>query len=355
MSDSTYAVRESPAAPHRPDPVAVRARLGVFGVFWLCGVICALWSAALPSVNARLGLGETRLGSVLLLTGIGAMAAMPAAGRLCDRWTSRPVTRVAATAAACALVGPSLAPTYASLLVTVVVFGASLGVLDVAMNVQAVEVEQRYHRPILSAFHGTWSLGGVVGGAVIAFGLHVGADIRVTMTGGTLAAAILFLGPGRLLLTGTGSAPSEHDTNRTGTVVPLRRTLVLLLGLLALAAYIAEGAATDWAALHAGRVLHADSATAPLAYTIFAATMTVARLGGDRVHNRLGAKRTLRAAGLTTTAGYALVLLTPFLPADYRSRTPAGHWSGWASRRWSRSCSARWAPPKRCPAARCPG
>ncbi|HEY2443542.1 MAG TPA: MFS transporter [Streptosporangiaceae bacterium] len=168
-------------APHRD---VRRARLSVFAVFWLCGVICSLWSASLPALNARLHLGETRLGVALLMVGAGAMAIMPVTGRLCDRWTSRTVVRVGGPLTALTLIGPALAPGFPVLLVAAFVLGSGIGSLDVAMNTHAIAVEQRYGRPIMSAFHGLWSVGGVAGSAVIAAGLRFGAHAPVPMTAG---------------------------------------------------------------------------------------------------------------------------------------------------------------------------
>ena len=180
------AVRAEAGVPavRSPDRDGVRARLAVFAVFGLCGVICSLWSASLPSVNARLHLGETRLGIALLMVGAGAMALMPLTGRLCDRWTSRTVVRVGGPVTALTLIGPALAPGFPALLATAFVLGAGIGSLDVAMNAHAIAVEQRYGRPIMSAFHGLWSVGGVTGSAVIAAGLHFGAHAPALMVAG---------------------------------------------------------------------------------------------------------------------------------------------------------------------------
>lgn len=141
-----------------PEPAVRRARVGVFGVFGLCGLTVALWGAALPGINERLTLGEARTGPVLLAAGLGAVICMPIAGRLCERWSSRRVVALVAPSSALALIGPALAPSYPTLLAATFVFGAGTGALDVAMNAHAVEVEQRYGRPILSSFHGVWSL-----------------------------------------------------------------------------------------------------------------------------------------------------------------------------------------------------
>ncbi|MFF5204987.1 MFS transporter [Streptosporangium sp. NPDC000396] len=310
--------------------VIARARWALCGVFWLSGVVCALWSAALPAVNERLHLGELRLGAVLLTIGIGTLVTMPIVGRLCDRWTSRRVLGVVASAAAISLLGPALAPSYQVLLVGAFALGGGLGALDVAMNAHAIEVEREYGRPIMSAFHGVWSLGGVAGSAVIAAGLYAGADIRALMAAGALVSGLLSLVPVRFLLPGRSVERAARNVADDRQVGPIRYPAVILLGVIALCACVSEGGANDWAALHASDVLGVDPGLASLAYTIFAMTMTVARLLGDGLTRRLGPERTVRWAGSTAVAGYGLVLLATWLPgADLPVRTVCAY-AGWA-------------------------
>jgi MFS family permease len=342
----------------RPRPVAAdrRARFAVFWIFAVCGVIAALWSTSLPTINARLNLGETRLGLALLLTGAGAVAVMPSTGRLCDRLGSRRVLRVGAPLSGLVLIGPALAGSFPALLVAAFLLGAGIGSLDVAMNAHAIAVEQRYGRSIMSAFHGFWSVGGVLGSAIIATGLHFRASDPALIIGGAIASALLLAAPGPLLLPdGRGRAARERadpegtdwgetdraDRGRAGrdradreraevtahhdsgpeageqatTMVPARHLVVLLLGLVASAGFICEGAAYNWAPLHAIKELGAAPATAALAYTVFATALMTGRLTGDRLHRRLGRVRALAWAGSIAVVGYLLVLLAPSLPA----------------------------------------
>ena len=292
-----------------------RARLAIFWIFGLCGVICSLWSTSLPSLNARLHLGATRLGIVLLLLGAGAVATMPLTGRLCDRLGSRTVLRAGSPLCALPLIGPALAPSFATLLVLAFLLGAGIGSLDVAMNAHAIVVEKRYGRPIMSAFHGFWSVGGVLGSAVIAIGLHFGATAPALMIAGACASAVLLIPPGQLLL-GSDHSPA---TRRTGPAGPARapggQGVVLLLGLVAAAGFICEGSAYNWAPLHAIKELHVTTATAALAYTIFATSLTTGRLTGDRLRHWLGPVRAIAWAGTIAVAGFLLVFLAPSLPA----------------------------------------
>lgn len=296
----------------RPDPAVFRARAAVLAVFWLCGLICAIWSASLPTINARLQLGEGKLGLVLLFTALGSMACMPLAGRLSDSWSSRSVLRIAAPVAALTLLAPALAPGFPLLLVGAFVLGGALGSLDVAMNAQAVEVEARYGRSIMSTFHGVWSLGGVVGGLTITVGLHLDANGTALMIGTSAVAAVLFLLPGKhLLVCKTQRAETGEPVASSGGLPTM---VVMLLGLVALAGFVSEGAGYSWASLHAAEALGADPATASFAYTVFAAALTVTRLTADRLRSKVDPASWMRLAGSVAVLGYALVLVAPLLP-----------------------------------------
>jgi MFS family permease len=354
------------AGVRRPGAAERRARLAIFWIFALCGVICSLWSTSLPTINARLHLGETRLGVVLLLTAAGAVAVMPLIGRLCDRVGSRAVLRVGAPLSGLTLIGPALAGGFPALLAVAFVLGAGIGSLDVAMNAHAIVVEQRYGRPIMSAFHGFWSVGGVVGSAVIAAGLHFRAGDSGLIIGGAIASAVLLVLPGPLLLRGGGRAtpqepgrPAPGEPGGSGRAEPggdrgavaggsgravpggdpavpgrppaPRRAgsghgVVLLLGLVAAAGFICEGAAYNWAPLHAIRELHAAPATAALAYTVFATALMTGRLTGDWLRRWLGPVRAMACAGGTAFGGYLLVALAPSLSVGGL----ACDYAGWA-------------------------
>jgi len=310
-----------------------RARWGVTGVFALSGVCCALWSAALPTLIGRLHLDPGRMGTVLLLAGLGSILVMPLVGRLCDRCSSRTVLLVCAPTAALCLLAPAGARGFPELLAAGLLVGAGLGALDVSMNAQAVFVETAAGRPLMSGFHGVWSVGAVVGGAVVAAGLGSGADLPVLLATAGLLCALLFAGP--LLLTrvpaASGSAPAAGDSGRplpdqAVARPPLSGQLIVLLGLLAMAGFISEGAGYSWAVLHATTEVHVHPATASLAYTDFAGAIACSRLLGDRWRSRLGPRKGIALAGAVAVLGYLLVLTAPRLAAA----GPVADFAGWA-------------------------
>ncbi|MEU8246739.1 MFS transporter [Nonomuraea sp. NPDC048916] len=307
---------------------ARRARIGVFGYFFLAGFVMGLWASGLPSLNDRLELGPARLGSVLLLISAGALVSMLVAGPLVDRWSSRVVCWFGGPLSAVVLLGPALAPSYPALAILAVVFGIGLGVTEVAMNAHSVEVERAYARPVISAFHGTWSLGGAAGGALTAAVLGAGLDAQALLVVAAIVVPFLYAPLARLLLPASpGPAASGADTGEGRSAGGLRWGLIAMLGVAAFAGHLSEGAAIDWAALHARWVLDTDPAAAPLAYTIFAVAMTTVRLLGDPIRARLGSVNTIRLAGILATCGYGLVLAAP--PAGASLRVVCA-WVGWA-------------------------
>src|SRR5207248_7301281 len=117
---------------------------------------------------------DGQLGIVLLSMAAGAVLALPAAGWLVGRLGSRIMTALAAVALCLALPLPVLSPTVGLLCLALGVLGACNGTLDVSMNAQAGLVEADYQRPIMSSFHGLFSLGGLTGAALASAGIWLG-------------------------------------------------------------------------------------------------------------------------------------------------------------------------------------
>jgi MFS family permease len=158
-------------ADGRPSPDLRRARLATATLFFANGCGLGSWLPHIPDVKIWHGLSDGVLGLALLAIAGGAVASLPVAGALTARYGSRPTSRAAAVLFCAVLPLPLLAPDFPLLLAAFVLLGIGTGTLDVSMNAHAVLVEERYGRPIMSSFHGLFSLGGLValaGGAMAA-------------------------------------------------------------------------------------------------------------------------------------------------------------------------------------------
>lgn len=294
--------------------------------YWATGVLNALWGATLPATDARLDLGPGRIGGLLMALAIGALVAMPLAGRAADRWSGRLLLRWSMPGAVVALGLTAFAPSAGVLTVTAVVFGMLSGALNVALSLQAVNVERATGRPVMGSMHGTWTLGAVLGGAAVTAALHLNTPVQLLL----LTSTALLL-PTTFTLTHklspfTAAAPVIAAAGAAEEIAGgvRRGGLVVGLGVVGAAAFLTEGAATDWAGLHATRVLGADPAVGSLLYTAFFVAMTVVRFAGDPVRARLGPALTIRIAGATATAGYGLVLLSGVIETSAVGTAMAG-------------------------------
>jgi len=287
-------------------------RAAMTACYGLTGVLNALWGAALPATDARLALGPGRLGVTLMAVAAGGLLSMPVAGRLADRYSGSRLLLTTAPAAALALTGPAAAGSFPALLVAAALLGTLFGALNVALSVQAVALEAARGRPIMSSLHGTWTLGAVIGGALVGAALHGGVGVRILSLAAAPVLAIALGGAAARSAVpappGLGSSPK-----RATAAIPVR--LLVTLGLAGAAAFVTEGAATDWAGVHATRVLGAAPATGSLVYTVFFAAMTAVRFAGDAVRGHLGAATTVRTGATAAACGYALVLLSGAFPA----------------------------------------
>lgn len=264
----------------------------------------ANWFVRIPAVQDALGLSNATLGLVLLGMPAGAIMTMPVAGALVARFGSRQVAVVGALVDCVAVALLGFTSSAAVLAATLFLFGVGNGAMDVGMNAQGVVVERGYGRPIMSSFHAWFSIGGIAG--ALFGGLMAGRGVGVGphLLGVGLAGAVATLATARLLLPATAERASD-DEHHLSLRAPRP---VVVLGLIAFCAMLAEGAMADWTAVYL-RDIGAGAGLAATGYAVFSVTMTLGRLAGDRVTAALGGARLVQAGGLVAAAGLLLTVI----------------------------------------------
>ncbi len=284
------------------------ARFAVAVVFFVSGAGFANWVARIPEIQQQLRLSNSALGVALLGTAIGALLAMPTTGWLVARVGSRPVTKLAALVYCLALPLPTLAPNLPLLTIALMIVGALFGALDIAMNAQAIAVEQRYRRPIMSSFHGLYSVGGMAGAASGGLVASLGVNPSTHLLGTALLLLMVVVLASRRLL------PTEVDTTTTEPTFALPTRSLVNLGILAFCVMLSEGAMADWSAVYLHQTLKTGLGLAAAGYAVFSLAMAVFRLAGDRLIQHFGPVRMVRLGGTVaaTGLGLSLVIAQPF-------------------------------------------
>ncbi|WP_395002357.1 MFS transporter [Cypionkella sp.] len=287
---------------------AIKGRWAVAGFFATNGFIMGAWAAQIPLLLPRHQISTTTLGLLILVLGLGAVLAMLFSGRLIAAHGSRAMTRAFGLAALPALPLVVFAPNLWILVPAMAAMGAVLGCMDVAMNANAVEVERRLGRAIMSSSHGFWSLGGFVGGLAGSYVIaQAGAQVQVLLVAAFSALLLALAWPH---LISEAAAPKPGPEEKKAHLFP-RDLNLWLLGFMALFSMVPEGAVLDWAAIYLGRELGADLFRAGLGFAFFAASMASMRFAGDAIRNRFGAVRTLRLSGAIAAAGLLGGALAP--------------------------------------------
>ncbi|MGY1695113.1 MULTISPECIES: MFS transporter [unclassified Geodermatophilus] len=280
------------------------ARAAVSAVFFLNGVVFANWVTRIPAVSDRTGATPGALGLALLCIAVGSILAMSLAGRAVDRYGSARVTVVTGLATAAAVTLPGQVTDVVALGAVLFVYGAVFGVLDVAMNVGAVQVVRSSGRPLMPSFHAAFSLGGLAGAGTgaLAAGAGISPAVHLGLVGAVAAAGVVAVAS-RL----PADEPEERPEGSAGGSA-WRHRGIWVFGLIALFAAFSEGAMADWTALFLRDEAGAGDGVAALGYAAFALSMTVARLAGEWLLARVGRARALAGSGVLATAGVLLAV-----------------------------------------------
>jgi predicted MFS family arabinose efflux permease len=178
------------------------------------------------------------------------------------------------------------------------VFGAAIGAADCAFNVQAVIVEEAAGRPMMSGFHGFFSLGGIVGAA--------GAAVMMSLGVAPLAMTLFWSAFILLLLAFNWRGLLPYGSPHEGPLFAVPHGFVILLGVLGFVVFLTEGAMLDWSAVFLTEQRGMASAQAGFGYACFALAMTAGRFAGDAIVARLGPSRVVWQGGLLAAAGITL-------------------------------------------------
>lgn len=299
--------------PHSPQA----ARAAILAMFTLHGVMFGVWATQIPLAKARLDVSLGVFGLALLCVAVGAVVAMPIAGALVNAFGSARLTWVMGLLFATFLAGPSLASSLPVFAVTAVLLGGSIGAMDVGMNAHGLVIERALKTPVMSGFHGGFSIGAAIGTIAGAWVLQeAGPHLQLTLFSVLCAAGVIVAA--RFLL------PTDLDRGLSAQHFAFPTRTTIGLGLLCFLALMIEGSVADWGALMLKERFVTDAAQAAMAFGFYQTGMAVARFSGDLLRRRFGAVRLVAVSASLTAIGTAAALLMPGVPLSLAAFACAG-------------------------------
>lgn len=315
---SSAAVAEQ--RPGASDTTTRTQRAATVAAFVSHGLLFASWTAHIPQVKEHVGLTDGALGLALLGAPAGSVVAMLIVARILPELGSKRMVQISLVGYS--LAGPlaGVAGTLPALFAALFAWGAFQGTLDVSMNTQAVTVERAAGRPLMSGFHACWSIGAFAGAGIGALGVAAGLSLTrqllllavpVLLTSGWLTTRMLAdpAAPASHGQQGPGHSKASGDGHPATPVAIRFWRPVLILGAIAFASMLCEGASADWASVYLRGSIHVGAAAAGLGYTGFALMMVIVRLSGNCLLRRFRRERILPALAFVATAGFTAGLL----------------------------------------------
>lgn len=289
------------------DEVAIkRARIGVTLSFLSLGFSAGNFVSRIPDLKIKLDLSNSALGIALLMMSMGVLVALGPIGKAAARHGSALTLKIAT--AALILVQPfvGLTNSLITLSISLFIFGLTVASQDVSMNTHGVTLEQKSGARFMSRFHAFWSVGGLIGS--IFGGLFAQAEIGIfqhIVVVSILIAANTVIGS-RFLLP---ADVDKHLYTEEQRVKKKRPPLILIMGLLGLAASIGEGSAGDWGGVLARETFGASHFVSTIPFIAFSLTMVIGRFFGDQLATKFGPNRILKVGGFIGGVGLATGLI----------------------------------------------
>lgn len=285
-----------------------RVRFAISLFYFGQGVVFASWASRIPDLKSTLQLSDAALGSILLALPLGQLLTMPISGRLTTIFGSRRMLTIGAPLYALSLILLGLATVGWQLAIFLFLLGISGNICNIALNTQGVAGETYYGKPIMTSFHGAWSVGGFTGALV---GLLMMNFHLTPLTHFCIVAAVVWLHiiiNYRFLLPGQKSSTANKPKLFTKP-----QGILVQLGIIGFCSMATEGAMFDWSGVYFKEIVKAPQSLVILGYTSFMIMMATGRFLGDKIITKYGRKRSLQVSGIIITTGMFTAVIFPYL------------------------------------------
>lgn len=305
-------------------PRELRAwRNAVFVIFILSGLSMASWVARIPGVRDGLELGKdpSAVGLLILGMSVGAIVGLTASSPVLIRFGPHKGMVVGLFIVSVGLVligvGASIAHSVPLVAIGLILLGFGNGMVDVMMNVEGTAVEREIGKTLMPLMHACFSLGTVIGAgfgaAAAALGIDVSWHLIVTavVVAVSIVIAVRFVPREASLgdeVASDAPAVPFGQRMRAGLAVWADWRLILI-GVVMLGMAFGEGSANDWISLAVVDGHGQSNSTGAIVFGFFVAAMTLGRVLGGPIVDRIGRVLAIRITAGLGAAGLLIFIL----------------------------------------------
>lgn len=285
----------------------LRARLATSLMFFINGVVLAIWATNIPELKRNLALTDQQLGFALSGFAAGTMITMYIAGILATKIGTRNTLVLGGILLSFTIPLCAYAPSYTTFVASILLLGVINSIYDVAMNSHACVIEIERKKVLMPSFHALFSIGGLIGASTVAVLLSdkLGAAYCLTLAGvlvfiATIISAFFLV-----------DIRPEVQANEGKVKFRLPNRTLLYLAFLTFLALFIERTLIDWSSLYLTDISHVSTNIAALGFAGFSLAMALTRLSGDYFINKFGESKVLITSGLAGAIGLLLAIIFP--------------------------------------------
>jgi len=303
----------------------VRWHIAICAIFLASGLSIATWASRVPAIRASLDIENSGVGLLLLGMGVASIIGLSIAPAVLARLGARGgmLTALVLVGVGLAIIGfgADTLQVFGVALVGLALFGLGNGALDVMMNVEGAALEKATGRTIMPLLHAFFSFGTVIGAGLGFVAVSVGLPVLAHCV--ALAVVILVVAftaianvPRReVAMDAPADEERAHWRERLATSLQAwKEPRTYTLGVIMLGMAFAEGSANDWLPSAVVFGHGAPEEAGPAVLAVFSVAMTIGRIAGGPVVDRLGRVIVLRVLAATAAAGLLLFIVAPFGP-----------------------------------------
>lgn len=296
----------------------IRARNAVWAGFFFLGITGMAWIPRIPEIKTSLGLSDGQFGLLLLASTLGAVPGAQLSGRLVHMYSSRLVVQISGITLPLGVTIMGLADSVVVLGIGLFICGFSVAFMDVALNGQAVAIEEHTKGRWMSSFHGLWSVGAFF--AALLGGLVANAvSPQINLIAISAIAFLAYFWVNYNLLPPHLDGHLGDEGEELESKVPLvgKEAMILWgLGFGLMCALIPEGGSYDWSGILLQDHMGIGKGLNAAAATVFSLAMIASRLLGDKFFEIWGHQKTVAYGGIFGGGIWGLSLLLGIPLAD---------------------------------------
>lgn len=281
-----------------------KQRIALSIYFFLSGISFASWASRIPTIKENFNLNDAELGTILLAMPISSLIGLPISGWLVSKFDSRVPLMVSFIFFSIALALIGFASTPFLLVLSVCLFSFCMRILNISVNTQSITLQKKFGKPVVGAFHGLWSTGGLIGVAFSTLMVKMEISMQIHLLSISIVGLIIALATYQFTL------KDDKSTSGNKLIIGKPDPFILYLGLIIFFGAICEGGMFDWSGVYFKEVVGEEVFT--YGYLMFMTTMALSRFFSDRLVGIIGLQKMYVMSSILIASGILIAVAFPF-------------------------------------------